>query len=168
MKIITPLLCFSAVWTATAAQIDLSKLPAPSTKTDISYAKDIKPIFDSSCVRCHNDEKHKGGLRLDSLEAALKGGEDGKVILPGNSKESPIVIAVARLDAKKAMPPMPRGPGRGGPGGPGGRPPGASGESSGGANSQQAKNASPPSGGRPVEAALAVPWAKPSRRSKSA
>ena len=41
------------------------------------------------------------------------------MVKPGNSKESPLVLAVARLDEEKAMPPKPR-EGRGGPGGPGG------------------------------------------------
>src|SRR5438552_1511184 len=100
------------------AEPDVSKLPAPSTKIGLSYAKDVRPIFESSCFRCHGEERHKGGLRLDSLEAALKGGEDGKVIVPGKSKESPLVLAVARLDEKTAMPPKPKG----GPGGPGNRP----------------------------------------------
>jgi hypothetical protein len=54
---------------------------------------------------------------LDSLEAALKGGEDGKVINPGDSKNSLIVLAVSQLDPEKAMPPKQRGGG-----GPGGRP----------------------------------------------
>src|SRR5437868_8070871 len=86
------------------AEPDLSKLPAPSTKTGLSYAKDIRPIFESSCFRCHGEERHKGGLRLDSLEAALKGGEDGKVVVPGKSKESPLILDVARLDEKTALP----------------------------------------------------------------
>ena len=110
------------------AEPDLSKLPMASTKTGLIYGKDIRPIFESSCFRCHGEERHKGGLRLDSLEAALKGGEDGKVIVPGNSKESPLVLAVARLDEKTAMPPKQGGRGPGGPGnrrgGPGGNGPG--------------------------------------------
>jgi len=102
-----------------AAEVDLSKLPPPSGKKNLTYAKDIKPIFEGTCFRCHGEEKQKGELRLDSLAAALKGGEDGKVIIPGQSSKSPLVIAVARLDDETAMPPKmkPRGPG--GPGGPG-------------------------------------------------
>ena len=73
----------------------------------VDFVKDIQPIFQTSCVKCHGPEKQKGGLRLDSLPAVLKGGEDGKVIIPGKSKESPLVLAVARLDEEKAMPPKP-------------------------------------------------------------
>src|SRR5437667_8460655 len=87
-------------------KVDLSKLPAPSAKAGVTYAADIKPIFEKSCFKCHGPEKQKGKLRLDSLPAALKGGEDGKILVPGKSAESLVVIAVARLgDEDDAMPP---------------------------------------------------------------
>src|SRR5260370_13547710 len=63
-------------------KVDTSKLPPPASATGVTYAKDIKPILDKSCIKCHGSEKQKGKLRLDSLEAALKCGEDGKVVLP--------------------------------------------------------------------------------------
>jgi hypothetical protein len=95
---------------------DLSKLPPAAKKEGVTYAKDIRPILETSCFGCHGEKRSRAGLRLDSLEAALKGSEDGKVIVPGKSQESQLVLAVARVDEKKAMPPK----GRGGPG----RPPG--------------------------------------------
>src|SRR5438093_12249219 len=98
-------------------KLDLTKLPPPADKKGLTYAKDIRPMFEASCFRCHGEEKQKGDLRLDSLEAVSKGGEDGKVIIPGKSKESLLVIAAAQIDDETAMPPK-RGPG--GPGGPGG------------------------------------------------
>jgi len=89
-----------------AAEVDLSKLPAASTKTGLTYATDIKPIFDTSCVKCHGEQKPKAKLRLDSLEGALKGGEDGKVITAGNSTKSILVLSIAHLgDADDFMPP---------------------------------------------------------------
>ena len=114
-------------WSGSTAELDLSKLPPPADKKGLTYAKDIRPLFEASCFRCHGEERHRGDLRLDSLEAVLKGGEDGKVVIPGKSKESPLVLAVAQLDEETAMPPKRgNGPGggpggRGGPGGPGGR-----------------------------------------------
>ena len=122
-------------WTAMAdekwdvSKIDVTKLPAPAAQKGITYAKDIRPLLEASCFRCHGEEKQKGDLRLDSREAVLKGGEDGKVVDPGNSKKSLMVIAAAQLNDDVAMPPK-MTPGRGGPGGPGGpgggpnRPPG--------------------------------------------
>jgi Planctomycete cytochrome C len=90
---------------------DLSKLPPPAKQENVTYAKDIRPIFEASCVHCHSGAKPKGHLHLDSLEGVLKGGEDGKVVVPGQSAKSRLVIAVARLDPEKAMPPKPK-PGR--------------------------------------------------------
>jgi len=90
----------------TKEKIDISKLPPPSDKKDVTYEKDIKPMFEKSCTKCHGAEKQKGKLRLDSLAAALKGGEDGKVVEPGKSAESMLVHNVARLgDEDLWMPP---------------------------------------------------------------
>jgi len=121
----------TAGWSVLAAdkktdlsKIDVSKLPPPSEKKGVTYAKDIRPLFEASCIRCHGEERHKGDLRLDSLEAVLKGGEDGKVVVPGASKKSLLVIAASQIDDETAMPPK---PGHGGPGGPGNRPPGGPG-----------------------------------------
>ena len=86
--------------------IDASKLPPASTKQGVTYTSDIKPIFEKSCTKCHGAEKQKGKLRLDSLETALKGGEDGKVIEPGNSAGSILVANVAHVgDEDEYMPP---------------------------------------------------------------
>jgi mono/diheme cytochrome c family protein len=87
-------------------KVDVSKLPPPSDKTGVTYAADIKPIFEASCVKCHGAEKPKGKLRLDSLEGALKGGADGKVIEPGKSAESMLVHNIAQIgDEDDFMPP---------------------------------------------------------------
>ena len=86
--------------------VDVSKIPPASDKTGVTYATDIKPILDKSCIKCHGAEKQKGKLRLDSLEAVLKGGEDGKVVEPGKSEESILVHNVAHVgDEDLFMPP---------------------------------------------------------------
>src|SRR5437588_7319243 len=102
------------------SKLDISKLPAPADKKPLTYVKDIRPLFEGSCLRCHGENRPKGDLRLDSLESVLKGGKDGKVVLPGQSKKSLLVIAAAQIDDQTAMPPKRGMGGRGGPGGPGG------------------------------------------------
>lgn len=88
------------------APVDMSKLPPPAAKKDITYAADIEPIFQKSCDDCHGAKRAKGKLRLDSLEAVIKGGEDGKVIQPGNSGASVLVHNVAHAgDPDDYMPP---------------------------------------------------------------
>jgi mono/diheme cytochrome c family protein len=90
------------------AAADTAQLPPASTKTGVTYATDIKPVFDASCVKCHSGDKPKAKLKLDSLENALKGSKDGKVVIPGNSAKSPLVLNVAHLanDKDSWMPPL--------------------------------------------------------------
>jgi mono/diheme cytochrome c family protein len=76
----------------------------------LTYEKDIKPIFEKSCIECHGPEKQKGRVRLDSLEATLKSGK-GKAVVPGKSEESLLVLSVARVteDPDHHMPPEGKG-----------------------------------------------------------
>lgn len=101
------------------AEVDVSKLPPAAKQKDVTYAKDIKPLLEASCFRCHGERDKKGGLRLDSLEAVLQGGKNGKVVESGHSEKSQLVISVSQLDPETAMPPKRGGRGRG-PGRPGG------------------------------------------------
>src|SRR5437773_6946196 len=54
----------------------------------VDFAKQIQPILQQNCVKCHGAEKQKAKLRLDSKEAAMKGGKDGVVIIAGNAEKS--------------------------------------------------------------------------------
>ena len=87
---------------------DTARLPPASTKANVTYAADIKPVFDASCVKCHSGDKPKAHLKLDTLENALKGSKDGKVILPGDSAGSMLVkcVAYATDDKDSWMPPL--------------------------------------------------------------
>ena len=87
-------------------KVDVSKLPPVSDAKNVTYAVEIKPIFEKSCIKCHGAEKQKGKLRLDSLQAVLKGGQDGKVVLPGDSAGSMLVHNIAHIgDEDDYMPP---------------------------------------------------------------
>lgn len=100
---------------AIGANLDLSKLPPASPKEGVTFNRDILPMLEASCVQCHSGEKPKDGLRLDTLADALKGTKHSKVIIPGKSAESKLVIAIARLDKDSAMPPAPKPPKAGAP-----------------------------------------------------
>lgn len=91
-----------------AAPVDTSKLPAASTKQGVTYQTDIKSIFDASCIKCHGAPKPKAKLRLDSLEGVMKGGEDGKVIEPGNSAKSMLILNIAHLGEEDDFMPPPK------------------------------------------------------------
>ena len=85
--------------------VDVSSLPEPAGKR-IQYFGDIHPILAEHCLSCHGPDKQKGGLRLDSREAALQGGESyGPAIVPGKSAASPLVLFMAHLEPDLEMPP---------------------------------------------------------------
>ncbi len=90
------------------AEVDLSKLPLAATQP-IDFARDIKPLFEASCIKCHGAEKAKNGFRLDSRAHALAGGDHGVDIIPGDSAKSPLVHFVAGLVPDMAMPPKGKG-----------------------------------------------------------
>src|SRR5258708_5832772 len=86
--------------------VDVSKLPPASDKKDVTFAADIQPMFEKSCVKCHGAEKPKGKRRLESREGTLKGSEDGPVVKPGDSASSVLVHNIAHLgDPDMYMPP---------------------------------------------------------------
>ena len=109
---IAALLCLPFLTAAGAdkKKVDVTKLPPAADSKDLSYAKDIKPIFEKTCFKCHGPEKQKGKLRVDSLPAVLKGSENGKVIEPGDSAKSVLVHNVARIGEEDDwMPPTDKG-----------------------------------------------------------
>ena len=95
---------------AASAAVDPSKLPPPAS-AKIDFDRDIKPVLESTCWRCHGPERPKSHFRLDNRESALKGGDNGVDIVPGNSAGSPLIHYVARLVPDMEMPP----PGKGEP-----------------------------------------------------
>lgn len=80
-----------------AAVTLLMTLPAWAD-TKVDFAKQIQPIFEKSCVKCHGPEKQKGGLRLDQKEAALKGGKDAVAIVPGDAAKSDLYRRISLPD----------------------------------------------------------------------
>jgi hypothetical protein len=69
------------------------------------FIERVKPLLESRCISCHGPDKAKGGLRLDSRAAALKGGESGPALVPGKPAESLIVQAVMHARPDLEMPP---------------------------------------------------------------
>jgi formylglycine-generating enzyme required for sulfatase activity len=56
----------------------------------VDFHHEVKPILEATCVSCHGPERPKGRLRLDSREAAIKGGDLGTSLVPGKPEESPL------------------------------------------------------------------------------
>ncbi len=69
------------------------------------YAKHIHPILDANCVGCHGESQAKGGLRMDSYESLMKGGQDGPVIVAGSAVKSVLFQRITLPpDHKQFMP----------------------------------------------------------------
>ncbi len=81
--------------------------PEPSSAALDFFEKKIRPLFAEHCARCHGGEAKapKGGLRLDSRAALLKGGESGPALVPGKPDESLLIKAVRYADPDLRMPP---------------------------------------------------------------
>lgn len=71
-------------------------LPAPfkSQAGNSFYAKQIHPVMDAKCVACHGASKAKGGLRMDTYGALMKGGSDGPVVVAGHPEKSLLIERV--------------------------------------------------------------------------
>ncbi len=71
-----------------------------------NFEREVLPIFQAACNRCHGPENPQGKLRLDSEAAALEGGVSGKAVVPGDSRKS---LLVRRLIGSADGPRMPTG-----------------------------------------------------------
>src|SRR5689334_10896324 len=69
----------------------------------VDFAKDIRPILETSCFKCHGGAVQLAKLDLRTRESALNGGEHGPVLVPGKSQESKLYRLVAGVE-KPAMP----------------------------------------------------------------
>ena len=63
----------------------------------------VRPLLVAQCYECHAD-KANGGLRVDSRQALLTGGESGPAIVPGDPDQSLLIQAVKRLPNAPQMP----------------------------------------------------------------
>jgi mono/diheme cytochrome c family protein len=77
----------------------------PAADRPVDFDRDVRPIIATNCFACHGPDKQKAGLRLDRKADAMKGGDDGAVIVLGKSDQSPLVQLTAGLDADRVMPP---------------------------------------------------------------
>ncbi|MBI5801434.1 MAG: SUMF1/EgtB/PvdO family nonheme iron enzyme [Verrucomicrobia bacterium] len=77
----------------------------------INFAKDIQPIFEFNCVSCHKEGHAKGGLRMETRELTLKGGESGAGVVPFQPAKSPVhTSTIVSKDDEKLMPPVAKDP----------------------------------------------------------
>jgi hypothetical protein len=76
----------------------------PPAGTAVDFERSIRPILVRRCLRCHGPDRQKGGLRLDSNDALLRGGDSGASLVPGKSNASLLIERLTASDAKRRMP----------------------------------------------------------------
>ena len=77
----------------------------------IAYTHVIEPFLQQKCYSCHNNEKQKGNLRMDSKEFLLKGGKHGKVLDAGHADKSELLKRILLpVESDEHMPPKGKTP----------------------------------------------------------
>lgn len=77
---------------------------APTGNETVSFTKDIAPFMANLCVGCHSGNNPRGGLNLSTFENLMRGGQSGRVVLPGNLEGSRL-WQLAGLQQPIKMPP---------------------------------------------------------------
>ena len=91
--------------TIEAASVAPASTGAATLPSVTFFAARVAPIFENKCSNCHNAEKRKGKLRLDSFENVMRGGKDGVVVKAGDPKHSELFRRISLSpDEKDFMP----------------------------------------------------------------
>jgi len=69
----------------------------------VTYDDQVFPLFQQSCLNCHNPDKTKGGLDLSTYSGAMKGGSGGKIAEPGDVNSKLVIVCLQTGTPK--MPP---------------------------------------------------------------
>ena len=90
-----------------AISLSLTGCGKPPEK-DVSFAKDIRPIIDANCIKCHATDGQgyeASGLNMQTYDSLMKGTKFGPVIKPGDALSSTLMILIdGRADPSINMP----------------------------------------------------------------
>jgi hypothetical protein len=82
---------------ATAAAATATQAAPPAAPAaGVSFAKDVKPILQQNCVKCHGGDKTEASLVLKDYAGVMAGSENGAVVVPGKADQSDFVKLVAQ------------------------------------------------------------------------
>ncbi|MFM8879454.1 MAG: DUF1549 domain-containing protein [Verrucomicrobiota bacterium] len=81
----------------------IGKLPPPASRS-IDFRKDVQPILEAGCVKCHGRGKANGDWKLDTRETFLQPAESGPAVVVGDSARSHFIHLVAGTDPDSVMP----------------------------------------------------------------
>src|SRR5882672_9460098 len=83
-ELVTQLVAAALVTASIAAP---AAIAAPTTPQPV-FERDVLPIFEANCVRCHGPKLRMAHMDLSTYDHVLKGGESGDVVVPGKPNES--------------------------------------------------------------------------------
>ena len=86
-------LVLGSLLTLSTSAVQGTDVPITAKQTQF-FEENIRPMLVQHCYACHGSEKQKNGLRVDSLEALLTGGDSGPAITLGNPDESLLIEAI--------------------------------------------------------------------------
>jgi hypothetical protein len=81
-----------------------------TTDRETFFEVKVRPVLAGRCFKCHGGDKVSSGLRVDSRDALLKGGERGPALVPGQAERSLLLRALRHQDDGLKMPPNTRLP----------------------------------------------------------
>ncbi|HKX26729.1 MAG TPA: PSD1 and planctomycete cytochrome C domain-containing protein, partial [Blastocatellia bacterium] len=87
-----------------ALSFNRESVQAISGKAPVDFRRDIQPILEAACNRCHGAKRAAGQLRLDVKRLAMKGGISGAVIMPGESGRSRLLQRILGEGGEQRMP----------------------------------------------------------------
>ena len=96
---------FALIYALTVGAVVPMSVAQEATPAATSYQQSVKPIVDRKCSGCHVNGGHAGGLKLDSFDLLMKGGEDGSVVTLGDPAASMFSKSVHYEDSTLQMPP---------------------------------------------------------------
>jgi len=71
----------------------------------IDYMRQVRPVLRERCIACHGALKQEASLRLDTAALAIKGGDSGAAIEPGNVDASLLLRRIVATNPSERMPP---------------------------------------------------------------
>lgn len=86
-------------------------LAIPGHAGEISFNRDIRPIFQRNCTACHGGVKEAGGISFVFRDRLLVEGESGNIaVIPGKPDLSEMIRRVRSTDPDEMMPQPKHGP----------------------------------------------------------
>lgn len=100
-----PSLNCSPPFVAVFALVASSLLASEDDRARELFEKKIRPTLLAKCVDCHGAEEQEAGLRVDSKQGWMVGGDSGPAIVPGDPDASLLIRAIRYSDPALQMPP---------------------------------------------------------------